>query len=109
MCCNSKGCKCGHCVPSMIAKILVIVGGLNWGLVGAGMLASGTMSWNLVSKLVGAWPMVEAIVYLLVGISAIVMTVGCRCKTCAGGVCASCAVDTKAENKMDSVTAPKAE
>ena len=50
----------------VIAFILVVVGGLNWGLVGA-------FDFNLVSKLLGAWPMVEKIVYVLVGLSAIVL------------------------------------
>ncbi len=108
MCCNSKGCcKSAGCTASMIAKILVIIGGLNWGLVGAGMLASGTMSWNLVSKLLGAWPMVEAVVYVVVGICAVVMAVGCRCKKCQSGVCEACTTEGHADHKMDSVNAPK--
>ena len=67
---------------SKIAKILVIIGGLNWGLVGAGMLAGMGMNWNLVHMILGGMPMLEAIVYLLVGICAIVGIFGCPCKTC---------------------------
>jgi uncharacterized membrane protein YuzA (DUF378 family) len=48
----------------MIAFVLVVVGGLNWGLVGA-------FEFNLVTKLLGSWPMVETIVYVLVGLSAL--------------------------------------
>lgn len=66
----------------MIVKILLIVGGLNWGLVGAGMLMGS--SWNLVNMLLSSWPTVEAIVYVLVGIAAIVKIFGCRCKKCMG-------------------------
>jgi len=50
-----------------IAFILVIVGGLNWGLVGLG--------YNLVDTLVGSWPALEQTVYILVGISAIYLAV----------------------------------
>lgn len=79
----------GGCAYSMIAKILVAVGGLNWGLVGLGMLTNSAESWNVVNMLLGDWPVVEAIVYLLVGISAVVLLVGCRCKKCVAA-CATC-------------------
>lgn len=52
-----------------IAWVLVVVGGINWGLVGA-------FDWNLVTKLLGSWPMVESIVYVLVGLSALVLLFG---------------------------------
>ena len=48
----------------MVTFILLVVGGLNWGLTALGF--------NLVNMLLGSWPMVEKIVYLLVGLSAIV-------------------------------------
>jgi uncharacterized membrane protein YuzA (DUF378 family) len=44
-----------------ITKILVIVGALNWGLT--------ALNWNLVEKLLGAWPTVVTIVYALVGLA----------------------------------------
>lgn len=53
-----------------IAWVLVIVGGLNWGLVGI------NAEWNLVEMLLGAWPMVVKVVYLLVGVSALVSVFG---------------------------------
>ena len=67
----------------MIAFILLVVGGLNWGLTALG--------WNLVNMLLGAWPMVEKIVYILVGLSAIyeVATHKARCKECEAGASAS--------------------
>ena len=107
MCCNSKcGGKGSCCLMSTVAKVLVIVGGLNWGLVGAGMLAGSLMSWNLVSLLFGSMPVVEAVVYLLVGISALVSIFGCRCSKCkeACGDCSVAGMDSKMggnmENKM---------
>ena len=72
------------CIPAMITKILVIIGGINWGLVGLGMLMGKMMDWNVVHMVLGTMPMIEGIVYLLVGISAVMMIFGgCKCKTCA--------------------------
>ena len=48
----------------MVAFLLVIVGALNWGLMGL-------FNVNLVSMVVGAWPMLERVVYILVGLSAV--------------------------------------
>ena len=48
----------------MLSFLLVVVGALNWGLVGL-------FDFNLVTTLVGAWPMVERLVYILVGLSAV--------------------------------------
>lgn len=67
---------------SLVAKVLVVVGGLNWGLVGLGMLVGSLDSWNVVNMLLGSWPVVEAVVYLLVGIAAVVLLFGCKCKKC---------------------------
>lgn len=52
-----------------IAFILVIVGALNWGFVALGYWAGG--DWNVVKLLLGNWPVIENIVYLLVGLSAL--------------------------------------
>ncbi len=51
-------------VLDMIAMILVLIGGLNWGLVGA-------FNFNLVDTIFGVGGIVSMIVYILVGISAI--------------------------------------
>ena len=53
-------------VIDWVAMVLVIVGGLNWGLVGA-------VNYNLVESLLGAWPVVVKIVYGLVGLAALYM------------------------------------
>ncbi len=60
-----------------IAFILVVVGGLNWGLVGVA-------DYNVVS-LVGQT--LEKVVYILVGLSAIylVLTHKSTCKNCSSG------------------------
>lgn len=46
------------------AYALVIVGALNWGLVGL-------FNFNLVMAIFGTWPMIERLIYILVGLSAI--------------------------------------
>ena len=76
--------KALHC----IAFVLVVVGGLNWGLMGLGMLMGGA-GWNVVNMLLGAWPMVEQLVYVLVGLSALVLVFTHKgdCRQCnAGGM-----------------------
>lgn len=56
-------------MPSVntVAWLLVIVGALNWGLIGLGGFAGA--NWNVVGMLLGAWPQVEWLVYVLVGAS----------------------------------------
>ena len=96
MCCNGMGhCK-GCCTPAYIGKILLIVGGGNWGLYGVGMLMGS--NWNVVNLLLGSWPVVEAVVYLLVGVAAVLKIFGCRCKKCTEA-CVSCGAG-ETENKM---------
>jgi uncharacterized membrane protein YuzA (DUF378 family) len=85
---NGKcNCHFGGCVVAKIAKVLLVVGGLNWGLVGLGMLMGS--DWNVVYKIFSSMPTLEAIVYVLVGAAAVVKLVGCKCKTCMAS-CASC-------------------
>jgi hypothetical protein len=65
----------------MVGKIaywLVIIGALNWGLVGLGSFLGG--NWNVVNMLLGSWPTAESIVYILVGASAISTLFGCKSK-----------------------------
>lgn len=61
----------------MVAYLLLFVGGLNWGLVGL-------FNYNLVNSLFGAWPGLESIIYVLVGLSTVyvVATHKSDCKVC---------------------------
>jgi uncharacterized membrane protein YuzA (DUF378 family) len=63
----------------MIAFILVIVGGLNWLLFAFG--------WNLVSVIFGAGSTLSMIIYILIGLSAVLLAVthGKDCKVCGSG------------------------
>ena len=58
-----------------VACLLVLVGALNWGLVGLGGFLGG--DWNVVHMLLGSWPQVEWIVYVLVGLSGVWKLVKC--------------------------------
>jgi uncharacterized membrane protein YuzA (DUF378 family) len=68
-----------------IAWVLVIIGALNWGLVGLGGLLGGA-NWNLVNLVFGGVQSLEAVIYLLVGISAVVIIFQ-GCATCRTGNC----------------------
>ena len=82
-----KDMKCG---PAKIAWILVLIGAINWGLIGLGYFFSA--NWNLVNLIFGRLMWLEALVYLLVGIAGVIVIFGCRCKRCKEG-CASCRAD----------------
>ncbi len=94
-------CK-NSCTISKITSFLVIIGGINWGLVGVGMLL-GTMDLNIIKMLLGGISWLEAIIYVLVGIASVMMIFGCKCKTCATA-CQSCGIGSKGgmegNNKM---------
>lgn len=96
--CHGK-CASG-CYLRKIRKVLLLVGGLNWGLVGVGMLIGSDL--NVINMLLGSWPTVEGIVYVLVGLAAIMKIVGCRCAKCqaASAACASCCEAPAGEVKM---------
>lgn len=54
----------------LVAVILVVVGGLNWGLVGlTGLFGDSTL--NFVEMLLGAMPVFRDVVYSLVGVAAL--------------------------------------
>lgn len=48
----------------MAAYTLLWIGGLNWGL-------WALFNFNLVNTVLGAWPTIEKLVYILVGVSAV--------------------------------------
>ncbi|MCE5294787.1 MAG: DUF378 domain-containing protein [Chlamydiales bacterium] len=69
------------CVLCKIVGILLIIGALNWGLVGL-------LDFNLVTYLFGVGSVISHVVYIVVGLAGLVGLVGffrgCRCcdKTC---------------------------
>lgn len=62
-----------------ISFLLVIIGGLNWGLLALGNYMGS--NWNLVNLILGSWPGVENLVYLLVGVAALMLMFSHK-KTC---------------------------
>ncbi len=65
-----------------IAHSLVVVGALNWGLVGL-------FNFNLVETALGSVPTIERLVYVLVGVSALLLVVT-RCGKCRACDCSTC-------------------
>jgi uncharacterized protein len=63
----------------MVAVVLLVVGGLNWGLVGL-------FNYNLVGSLLGEGSALTQLVYVLVGVSAVYLglTHKADCKVCSG-------------------------
>lgn len=51
----------------MVADLLLVVGALNWGLVGLGGFMGSDL--NVVHMVLGSWPQVEWVVYVLVGLA----------------------------------------
>jgi uncharacterized membrane protein YuzA (DUF378 family) len=68
------------CTGHMVAYWLMWIGAVNWGLVGLGGFFGG--NWNVVHMLLGAWPQLEWIVYILVGLSAVFMLFKESCSMC---------------------------
>jgi len=67
------------CSVCKLTFALVIIGALNWGLVGLGGFLG--MNLNVVNLLLGSWPMVEWVVYILVGIAAVIKLFNkCSCQ-----------------------------
>lgn len=51
----------------LVATLLVVVGAVNWGLIGLGGFMGQDL--NVVNMLLMSWPEVEWVVYILVGLS----------------------------------------
>ncbi|OGI60081.1 hypothetical protein A2641_02830 [Candidatus Nomurabacteria bacterium RIFCSPHIGHO2_01_FULL_37_25] len=98
MCHSNCNHKWGGCAVSMIAQVLLVAGGLNWGLVGVGMLLNAE-SWNVVNIALGSMPTLEAVVYLLVGVAAVMSIFGCKCNKCMAE-CANCVAGGKTGSNM---------
>jgi uncharacterized membrane protein YuzA (DUF378 family) len=79
--CGTKG----GCATNVVVNTLLVVGGLNWGLTGVGMLMM--QNWNVVNMLLGGMPTIEAVVYVLVGLAALMKLIGCKCAKCKACVC----------------------
>lgn len=85
--------KCG---TAKVIWILVIIGAINWGLVGIGGFFQS--NWNLVNLLLGnlGW-WVEGLVYVLVGVAGVMSLFHCKCTKC--GTCDACGVNNNAKKE----------
>lgn len=66
----------------MVAYILLFIGGINWGLIGLSSFFES--DWDIVYRILGSWPVLENLVYLLVGASAVYLAASHKsyCKNC---------------------------
>ena len=62
-----NACCCPIC---KVAGLLVVIGAINWGLVGA-------LNKNLVSRLLGSGTTAERVVYIIIGVAGIMKLVSC--------------------------------
>lgn len=95
---HSSNCGGRGCMPTMIAKILLIIGGINWGFVGVGMLMGS--DWNCLHRIIGSMPTLEAVVYVLVGLAAIMSLFHCKCKKCMNGCDGTCGASSSTGSGM---------
>ena len=70
------------CTGGKVGWWLLLVGGLNWGILGLGYFLGYGWDWNVVNMILGQWMWLEALIYLLVGVAAVMALWGCKCKTC---------------------------
>ena len=77
MCMNKCSGKCGG---AKLGWLLVIIGAINWGLVGVGQLLEA--NWNVVNLIFGGVSWLEAVVYILVGLAGLMFLCGCKCRKC---------------------------
>lgn len=76
-------CKCGSgCVFFKILALIVIIGALNWGLVGVA-------GYNLVDHLFGVGSIAARAVYTIVGLSGVALLVSFfkKCSCCCDSTC----------------------
>ncbi len=71
---------CNKSICAQIAYWLTVIGGLNWGLYGLGYFFGG--NWDVLYLLLGSFPTVLNIVYIVVGLAAIFTIVGCSKSSC---------------------------
>lgn len=70
------------CTVSTVGFWLVLVGAINWGLVGLGGFFGG--DWNVVHMIFGSFAWLESAVYAVVGLSGVMLAFGCKCDKCKG-------------------------
>lgn len=64
-----------HCGPHKLSFLLVVIGALNWGVVGF-------FSYNFIDAILGAGSVASRVVYALVGLAGLMMLIVGKCKFC---------------------------
>lgn len=65
----------GMCTAHKIAWVLVFIGGINWGLIGF-------FDFNLVHAIFMSAPVVERVIYAIVGLAAVFSCFCAKCSMC---------------------------
>lgn len=69
------------CPVTKLSMLLVLIGAINWGLVGA------FNGFNLVEKIFGSVSWLESLIYILVGLAGVFLIVKCAMGCKKGGSC----------------------
>ena len=68
----------GRCIVCKLVGLLVVIGALNWGLVGIAQ-------WDLVESLLGRMTLASRAVYTVIGVAGLAAVISCfKCCPCAG-------------------------
>jgi len=90
------------CTTSITLKTIVIIGGITWGLIGLGMILGSIGNWNIINIIFGSVPVLEAVLYIIIGVAAVMMIFDCKCKKCKGEASVSSAnTDKNVDENID--------
>jgi len=90
-----------NCTTSITIKTIVIIGGIDLGLIGLGMILGSMGNWNVLNILLGSAPVLEAVVYVAIGVAAVMMIFDCQCKKCKGSTSSTVSSTNVDEKKME--------
>lgn len=66
------------CFVHLATGILLVVGALNWGVIGA-------FDWNFIEAVFGKWPVLVQVFYVFFGMAAVIEIVPFKCSLCFRG------------------------
>ncbi|MEK7117989.1 MAG: DUF378 domain-containing protein [Patescibacteria group bacterium] len=70
------------CMMSTVGFWFLVVGAVNWGLVGLGNFFGADDGWNVIHLVFEFLPWLEWAIYVVVGICGVLLAFGCKCDKC---------------------------